>query len=192
MSLLPPPTPLISGASVAQLLEIDRRTGNKLARAGLFGRTYASDRGGLLVQSSEVERFQRRQPVAAQHPAAFVVRLDAATPEENPERAQRAFRGWHAELVEHPDALAAWDRWWPVHNPDRVRDSTVLAVIGPVIVEARHVLDLTYEFGRWRLITTDLDASARKAFFSTDNGSEIGRLVSLAPGATTAYLESTS
>lgn len=181
------PSVLVSSVVAAAHLGMDRRTANKIARAGLLGETFTSDRGGTLVRQAAVDDMvTSKSLVPEQHPAAFVVRLEMAVEETGAALAIRPFRGWHANLAGHPDAVAGWDRWWPLADPDAVIGLPIVAQVGPVIVAVRTVnARPVSEFGRWRLPTTDqVEAAAASAF-------RVGRWLPLRPGSITAHLTDT-
>lgn len=181
--------PLIAAAAVAAELGIERRTANKLAASGLLGRTYASDRGGWMCERTALTVFRANTlPLADKHPGAFIVRVDAATSETGDAAKIRPFRGWHAELANHPKAVAGWDRWWPISDPEALRGQTVLVQVGPVVVAAATIQNLEPEFGRWKLITVpDLNPEARQAF--TPDGARLW--LPLPPGAITTRIPDT-
>lgn len=175
---------LTSVAAVARDLRIDARVAEKVARAGILGELFTAERTGLLVNPAAAAEVVGREPVGPPHPPAFVVRLDAAALEDDPDRAGRRWRGWHESLKDAPDSVSAWDRWWPVRDRAAIVDLPVVAVVGPVVVAVRHIDAVLPEFGRHRLATSEPTADELAAFGQ--------RLLWTPPGGVTIHLRANS
>ena len=126
---LPEPIALASSYEIARRLDVDRRQAQRLAEVGLLGPLYRSE-GSVLVQVDHLDTLATRPFLECPHPAALVVRVAPARPDE--EDPERDYLGWHHDLTQQQ----RWDGtrgWWSVKNPDDV--TTLLVVVCTFIVE---------------------------------------------------------
>ncbi|MBC7679287.1 MAG: hypothetical protein H7233_09890 [Pseudorhodobacter sp.] len=133
LSVLPAPIALASSYEVARRLDLERRQAQRVAESGLLGPLYRTE-GSVLVQADRLDDLAQRRFVDGPHPAALVVRVAPARPDEDDP--ERDYLGWHAALSEQQrhDATRGW---WSDKQPDDV--ALLLVVICTFVVEVLQV-----------------------------------------------------
>lgn len=128
------PTLLDGLRTAAAALEIDRLTCEDVIRSGLLGEAFKVD-GRLAVRQGAAQELADSWPKFApddpELPSALVVKVKAARPDDDPDR---AWMGWHKDLSpqERADGVRGW---WAVRDVAQWTDGLLVATIGGVVVE---------------------------------------------------------
>lgn len=176
--MLPEPVWLASSIDVAQHLELDRKSADRVMDARVAGPLYVAGNRRMIAWA-DLEQLIQWPFVSGPHPAAFVARVSAARPDDlDPDR---AYLGWRGDLppAQRLDGVA---RWWPAIDPDALVGTLFIAVLATFVVETAMITGWrpgTRGLRHFDLVTPADDSGADRF---------TGHRIRTPPGGNTLYL----
>lgn len=172
-----PAVRLSGAAEVGLALGLDRRSCEKVLAAGLAGPVYVAERGSFVLPQHLAVLAGR--PWVTSHPAALVIRLGPAEPDEF----GRPFRGWHQHLAETDPAAQelAIDRYWAIRDPSRLHGGLVVFALATFVVDVRTLIGHQTVPGELRVLDLGPPGDRGAAF--------IGKRIKTGRGGNTVILQ---